>query len=239
MTEPAEAPTRHRGLVIVAVLAVLAVLAVANVAENQVLAGWVYVPLNLAVAGVVVLLGRRVMSLQEMGFANWRSGAVWGGVQFAVISVMLSVAILVPVFDELFRNRNAGESTLQWFYIAFIRIPLGTVLLEEVAFRGVLPALFARKGTVIGSSILASMWFALWRVLPEVHGSHGANTAERWLGQGVVGTTAGVIWVLAGTFFGGLFWCFVRYRSGSLLSSFLGHLATTSMAYTIAFAVSR
>ncbi len=236
MTEPVQAPLRHRGLVIVAVLALLAV---SNVVQNLVITGWAYVPWNLAVAGAIVVLGRRVTSLEDMGFANWRAGAVWGGVQFAVISVLLSMAILVPVFDELFRDRNAGESTLQWFYIAVVRIPLGTVLLEEIAFRGVLPALFSRKGSVVGGSILASMWFALWRVLPEVHTSSASNTAERWLGQGVISTTAGVIWVLIGTFVGGLFWCFVRYRSGSLLSSFLGHLATSSMAYTIAFAVSR
>lgn len=236
MATTVRATTWGRGQVIAAVAALLAL---SNVVSTLYLTGWAYVPWNLAIAALVLLLGSKVLSLHDMGFTNWRTGAAWGGVLFAVTSVVLSVAILLPVFDELFRDRIAGESAWKWGYVALIRIPFGTVLLEEVAFRAVLPALFSRRVGVVAGSVVASLCFALWRVLPVLHSDSSHNTIERWLGQGAVGTTAGLIWAMVGTFVGGLCWCFVRYRSGSVLASFIGHLATSSMAYTIAFAITR
>jgi membrane protease YdiL (CAAX protease family) len=219
-------------------LAVLALLIGSNLVTNLLIADWVSVPWNVAIAALVVLLARRAVTLEEMGFQHWRSGAAWGGVLFACTAVLLSIAILFPVFDEVFRDRNAGESAVTWFLIAFIRIPFGTALLEEVAFRGALPALYARRWGVTAGSVIASVWFGAWHLLPALDVGKANPTAERWLGPGALGTSVGVASAVIGTFLAGLWWCFVRYRSKSLLSSFLGHVAANAVAYTIAFAVS-
>jgi membrane protease YdiL (CAAX protease family) len=70
-----------------------------------------------------------------------------------------------------------------------------------------------------------------------MHLSHINPTAQRWLGTGAIGVAAGVAFGVAGTFVAGLWWCWVRYRSGSVLSTILGHVAANSVAYTIAFMV--
>jgi uncharacterized protein len=51
---------------------------------------------------------------------------------------------------------------------AFVLIPIGTVLLEEVAFRGVLWGLLpTARGTAV-ATIGSSVLFSLWHVLPSL-----------------------------------------------------------------------
>ena len=56
---------------------------------------------------------------------------------------MLLLAVPMPVFNDLYHDKRVGRAFGRVLYQALVRIPLGTALLEEVAFRGVLPALFA------------------------------------------------------------------------------------------------
>jgi CAAX protease family protein len=58
-----------------------------------------------------------------------------------------------------------AESGWALAYHACVRIPLGTVVLEEVAFRSVLPALAARRYGISGGVLIASALFGLWHVL--------------------------------------------------------------------------
>ena len=89
-----------------------------------------------------------------------------------------------------YRIGNADVAQMLW--VVLVQIPLGTVVLEEVAFRGVLPALMGsspairwRRGPVLGASIL----FGLWHILPSI-GIDNANAAVGdTLGHNVVLTT--------------------------------------------------
>ena len=47
-----------------------------------------------------------------------------------------------------------------------VRIPFGTVLLEETLFRGVLLALALRRWSVATAVIVTSAIFGLWHVVP-------------------------------------------------------------------------
>jgi membrane protease YdiL (CAAX protease family) len=64
-------------------------------------------------------------------------------------------AALLPATGDLFADRR--HDTLDGNGIAFkalVAVPVGTVLLEEVAFRGVLLALLARTGTTARAVVL-------------------------------------------------------------------------------------
>ena len=50
-------------------------------------------------------------------------------------------------------------------YESLARIPVGTAVFEEVAFRGVLPGLIARTTTEPAAVGLSSLLFGLWHVL--------------------------------------------------------------------------
>ena len=45
------------------------------------------------------------------------------------------------------------------------------------------------------------------------------------------------MFAVVGTMVGGLFWCWIRYRAGSVLATMLAHVATNSLGYVIAWFV--
>jgi membrane protease YdiL (CAAX protease family) len=120
-----------------------------------------------------------------------------------------------------------------------LAIPLGTVVLEEVAFRGALPAVLAREWTTLRAVVASSALFGVWHVLPswgigDVNPVVDDILGDRWIGR-LISVGVAVI----GTFVVGLWWSFVRYRSGSLLAPVLAHVGTNSLAYAIAWIVTR
>jgi membrane protease YdiL (CAAX protease family) len=217
----------------------LAVLLVANVMSNRVLPGWAYLPWNVAVAAVLVWVARREVTLATMGFTRWRSGASWGAVLFVLTTGVLLLALTMPTFHEMYHDRRVEGSWWAWLYQVFVRIPFGTALLEETAFRAVLPALFAVRWGVVRGCLAASVCFGVWHVLPALGLNEVNPVMTRWFGTGVGGVAVAVVFAVAGTTVAGLWWCWVRYKSGSVLATVLGHVASNSVAYTIAFVVNR
>jgi membrane protease YdiL (CAAX protease family) len=220
-------------------VAVIVVLAIANVMTNSVLPGWTYVPWNLSVALAIVMIARSEVSTADMGFTRWRSGVAWGGVLLVLTAGVLLLALAMPAFHQMYHDRRVEAGIDTWIYQAFVRIPLGTAVLEETAFRAVLPGLFVARRGLWRGCLLASIWFGLWHVLPALHLNHLNPTLTGLLGSGPAGQVAGVVFGVVGTTLAGLWWCWVRYRSGSVLATMIAHVATNSVAYTIAFWLNR
>ena len=213
-------------------------LALANVMSNEVLPAWAYVPWNLSVAVAIVWIARRCTSWSELGFTEWRRGLAWGGVLFVLTAGVLLLALTMPAFNEMYHDRRVTGGTGEWLYQAFVRIPFGTAVLEETAFRAVLPGLFAQRWGVLRGSIAASVCFGFWHVLPALNLNDVNPTAARIFGDGAGGVAAAVTFGVVGTALAGLWWCWIRYRAHSVLATMIGHVASNSVAYTIAFAVS-
>ncbi len=220
-------------------LTALGVLLVANVMSNRVLPGWAYLPWNVAVAAVLVWVAQREVTLPQMGFTRWRSGAAWGAVLFVLTVGVLLLALTMPTFHEMYHDRRVEGSWWAWLYQVFVRIPFGTALLEETAFRAVLPALFAVRWGLLRGYVAASVCFGVWHVLPALGLNEVNPVMTRWFGTGVGGVAVAVVFAVAGTTVAGLWWCWVRHKSGSVLATVLGHIASNSVAYTIAFVVNR
>jgi membrane protease YdiL (CAAX protease family) len=111
---------------------------------------------------------------------------------------------------------------LSWPQVAYqvaFRIPVGTVLWEEVAFRGVLDAFLRRVLPGPAAIAVTSGVFGLWHVRPTVE-ALGINqmTASR---RAVAGSVAASV---AGTAAAGLLLSWLRDRSGSLAAPVLLHL---------------
>jgi len=207
--------------------------------SNRVIPAWAYVPWNVATAVALVLVARRAVTTQDMGFTEWRRGAAWGTVLFVLTTAVLLLALIIPAFNGLYHDKRVSAGTATWLYQAFIRIPLGTAVLEETAFRAVLPGLFAARWGVLRGCIAASVCFGLWHVLPALGLNEVNPTATKVFGTGAGGVVAAVVFAVVGTALAGLWWCWVRYRARSVLATIIAHVASNSVAYTIAFAVHR
>jgi membrane protease YdiL (CAAX protease family) len=221
------------------VAGVLLLLVFANVMANRVIPSWLYVPFNVTIAVVLILVARRSVTVEDMGFTNWRRGALWGGALFAATAGVMLVGLAIPAFSDLYNDNRVTESTSVWAYHAFVRIPLGTAFMEETAFRAVLPALFAVRWGVLRGCILASVCFGFWHILPSMGLTKANPTMTDLFGDGTAGVVATVALAVVGTTLAGLAWCWIRYRSGSVLSTILGHVATNTVGYTIVFWVNR
>lgn len=193
---------------------------------------WTYVPLNLLLAGVLVLLARdREISWEALGLARTEisSGLRWG--LGAAIVVAVAVAVGVAIGDRiaivgrlLADERAAGISGIGLLYETFIRIPLGTAAFEEVAFRGVLLAEISRHRSVVTAVIISSVVFGLWHIGPSL-ATIRLNDPDVTLTGEVIGVAAAVgVTTVAGVVF-----CWLRLASGSLLAPILAHWATNAI----------
>jgi membrane protease YdiL (CAAX protease family) len=217
----------------------VALLAVANVMSNSVLPSAWYVPWNLLVAVCVAILGVQCVSLAEAGFAEWRRGAAFGVVLMTATAVVMLVAVAMPAFHDLYRDRRVDEGLGSMLYQVAIRIPLGTAVLEEVAFRAVLPALLAVRFGVMRGCVAASVLFGLWHVLPSLSLNKVNPVATDVFGTGTGGQIVAVVFAVIGTMVAGLWLCWIRYRARSILATVLAHIGSNSIGYTIAWFVNR
>ncbi len=218
---------------------IVVILAVANVMSNRILPGWLYLPWNVAVAVGLLVLTRRQLSDRELGLTECKRGLQVGLVLVVVTAAVMLMALAMPAANDLFEDRRVSSGVVILLYQALLRIPFGTVLLEEIAFRSVLPALFARRLGAVRGSIAASALFGLWHVLPALSLSTVNPVAQDVFGEGTGAKIAGVVFAVLGTMLAGLWFCLLRYRSRSVLAPMLAHVATNSIGFTIAWFVTR
>jgi len=111
------------------------------------------------------------------------------------------------------------------------------VLLEELAFRAVLPPFLApgRAADPVRGVVLASLLFGLWHVLPAWQLSEVNPTIGDLFGDDGLGQSITVVLAVLGTFAAGVGLCLLRYWSGSVLAPILVHVTTNSAAYALAW----
>ena len=220
-------------------LAVIVLLIVSNIFSNRILPTWAYLPWNLTVAVILVFLARRAglgFAGIGLGFRQWHRPVGVGLLLVALTGFALALAMTLPLTRDAFLDgRAAGTSTWGMLYQVLIRIPFGTVVLEEIAFRGVLPALFGaspavrwRWGPVLGASAL----FGLWHLLPSAALTNGNAAVEELLGGSAVATT---LLAIASTMILGVVMCWITYLGRGLKTTMLLHWATNSLGFVAAW----
>ncbi len=195
-----------------------------------------YVPLSLATTFVLAFLASQVgLGPADLGLqrATMRIGLSWGLTVAALAAVVLTVATTVPALHPLFddaRIEGIGPGLLA--YRALVRIPFGTALFEEFAFRGVLFGALARITSPLRAAAGSSLIFGLWHVRPAID----LLDANRLAGSTAARLSALTAAVLLTAIAGYLF-CLLRLRSRSLLAPFIAHSAINSFAMVAAVVV--
>src|SRR5215831_13692810 len=101
--------------------------------------------------------------------------------------LIASVPATRPVLGD---DRIRGLSGREVAYQVLVRIPLGTVLWEETAFRGVLQAALGRVMPGPAAIAVTSCIFGIWHVGPTAAALRINGLADR--GRILAGVTAGV-----------------------------------------------
>jgi CAAX protease family protein len=221
-----------------AVAVVIAVLAVLNVVDVRVpYASLVVGP--VCVAGLTAIARLAGLSWQDLGLGpgTWRPGLKWAAGEIAIVGLVLAAAAALPLTREAFRD---ARYRLDWgsaLLTALVLIPIGTVLVEEVAFRGVLWGLLREvKGTKT-ATVVSSALFGVWHVLPSLGLATNNEAITGTVGRGRSAQTATVLVTVLFTALSGVVFCEVRRRSGSILASAGLHWATNGLSVLASAAV--
>jgi len=150
-------------------------------------------------------------------FSN--NGVIYGIIVGLVVAAILFVGInLLRINIPFFSSYEADANNIgDLFYRLLLKIPFGTVLLEEFAFRGLLISLLFSYG--LGSNqcvLISSAIFGLWhigfilRTVPRV---------QLFKVKGII-TAFGILVI---GFIGSLIFGFLRIKTDNLLSPILVH----------------
>lgn len=218
------------------------VLVAYNVVANLLLPPPLYVPANLAVAAALVWDARRGgLSWAELGMdpARVRDGLRVGGAVLLVVAVIIGLGALLPATREFFADARAGDASVAGLlYQTLVRIPLGTVVLEEIAFRGVFLGLLRRHRSTPIAVMWSSLLFGLWHVIPGFGAAQANRIVSEVSGNGA-GRAVAVVAAVLSTAVAGVVFCWVRLRADSVVAPMLAHVATNSIAFAVAWWVLR
>ena len=215
------------------VAGIVTAIAVIDVAANVLTPEIAKVPVKLAIAFLFVAWARWVagFSWAELGLgrADVRAGLRLGAIALLVIGVIIVVLVAVPGSRSYFDSHSvASDSAAQHVLQPVVFIPLGTVVFEELLFRGVLLAALLRVTTRRYAIAADAVLFGLWHIPPALNDASG---------KGAAATFGVVIGTIAATTFAGAVFAWLRVRSGSVIAPMMAHLATNSFAYAAALTV--
>lgn len=231
-----------------ALCATLGLLTAANVLTNR---GGprTTIPVSLAATALVTLSARAAGQSWEslgLGCSHLRRGLRYGVGAAGGVGLVYTAGVLLPATRSLFADQRAATGVPRLLRQVLVDVPLGTVVLEEVGFRGVLPALLRETYGERAARTVPVALFGLWHVLPSAElarsnpaladatvplpgGGRGSGVAR------VAGATSAVVT----TSVGGALFAALRHRSGSLAAPALLHTAFNSLGYAAAWTVNR
>ena len=103
----------------------------------------------------------------------------------ALVAGAYAVGLAVPATRRLFLDARHRVGAARAARRALLAVPLGVVVLEEVAFRGVLWGLVEVEHGAAWATAVSSVLFGLWHVLPAVDGAR-ANAEGEPVGRGAI-----------------------------------------------------
>ena len=219
---------RHRVAWWVTIPVCLAVMVLANLAFHRWPTWSVLVGVSTTVA-LAMLARWAQLGMADLGLARsaWMSGLRWGGACVAVATVAYAAAFLIPAARAVVTDTAGSWS--QALMMALLVIPLGTIIPEEFAFRGMLWGLAHREWGRWAATFFSSTVFGLWHVAPALGGGSANEAFDSFVGGGTLGLLIRVAGTVIFTGAAGVLFCELRVRSGSLLAPVLAHWAVNGM----------
>lgn len=222
----------------VAVPVVVAILACVNVLDVKVQHASLAVG-PVCAAGLIALARIAGLGWADLGLGRgtWRRGATWAAIEIAGVAAVFAAGAALPATRNAFRDSRYQLSWPHALLTAFVLVPVGTVLLEEVAFRGVLWGLLRQARGTAAATIGSSVLFGLWHVLPSLSLASDNAAIGDTVGRGRSAELISVLSTVAFTGLAGVIFCELRRRSGSLLAPAGLHWAANAFGVLASAAV--
>lgn len=219
----------------VSLVLTLVVLACANMLSNRVPGASIAIGVGLTGVMAVIAWASR-LGVADVGLdrSSWPAGLRWGGGFAAMAGAGYGVALLIPAARAAVSGSGSG-SWNQVLVQALVVIPLGTVIPEEFAFRGVLWGLLSRRSGRWTASVLSSALFGFWHVAPALAGGSANQAVDEVVGGGPLAVLLRVAGTVLFTAAAGVVFCELRVRSGSLLAPMLAHWSVNGLGVVFVY----
>ncbi|MER5439454.1 CPBP family intramembrane glutamic endopeptidase [Streptomyces sp. NPDC002790] len=218
------------------------VLVLTNLANNRWIPSWILLTAVVSTCVLVLLLLRAGGEWADLGLArdSLGTGVRWALALIGIVAAVYVCAAALPATRHLFEdNRNDGLGLPEVLLKSLMMVPLGTVLLEETAFRGVLYGLIQRMRGPTAAMLGSSLLFGLWHILPSLNLANDKPALTSTFGNSVLGTVLVELGTVLFTAAAGCVLCLLRNRSGSLLAPMGLHWATNALGYVFGYLWSR
>lgn len=187
--------------------------------------GVAYVPLNLAATGVVLAAARWGLDLtaSDLGF-GWAGLGVGLAIGPAIAAPVVALSLFRRTDDLVADRRLAGVTPAGGFFVVLVRVPIGTALFEEVAFRGALYGAWRSSGAA-SAALWSSVVFGLWHITPTLNLVRANRPNPSGLVRAAV-VAGGVVF----TFVAGLGLAWLRERYDSIAAPWALHATLNALA---------
>lgn len=156
------------------------------------------------------------LSLSDIGLSRSR---IAPGLKYALVAIALILVALIIVFllkQSVFKDNRYNQGLWAALSAGLFIVPLKVVLFEELAFRGIMPALLKDLGSkpwII--LVVSSVLFGLWHILTA------PKTSNLSVGNDSNLLIVNVVFVATCVGGAALYW--LRQQSGSLVAPILVH----------------
>lgn len=194
---------------------------------------------NLLLAGAMALIAHWAgLTHDDIGLHKTQhgKGARWGATTLGLILLVVATGAIaaqyVPALTGFVNDARVQVPLSDMIYEVAVNTPFGTVLAEELAFRGVLFALLMRRFGTVAATAWCSLLFGCWHIMPTLStaADNGGLSAATASPLALAGFVAGNVLV---TGFAGAAFCWLRIRSDSLLAPMLAHLGINSGSFLV------
>lgn len=177
------------------------------------------------------------LSWADLGLARSTTGrgAIWALGATVLVAIGYLIVAVTPL-QVLLQDSRFDDGWANALWRAAVIVPLGTVLWEEVAFRGVLWGQLRSRWSATWATAGSSLVFGVWHALPALRfaeTNEGADSVAS--GTPLVIGTVMVTTVVTGL--AGVLLCEMRRRSDSLLAPLGLHWATNAFGVLAVAAV--
>jgi membrane protease YdiL (CAAX protease family) len=155
--------------------------------------------------------------------------SIMNGLKLAVPFMMvlfLGAVILAFIAPSVFQDERYQQSLGAMLFMVAITIPFMTVIIEELAFRGVLLGTLLHTMTPLQANLVSAASFGLWHFFTAQAVNISVFSIPQWLV---------VVGVIVATTVAGLFFGWLRLRSGSVVAPVLVHWTINAAGVIAAF----
>jgi membrane protease YdiL (CAAX protease family) len=192
--------------------------------------GWVRLGLSVvAYGGLGAIFWLSGLKFKDIGLAksHLKAGVLLALKLTIIYSLFLLVIFLID--RSLFKDSRYHHPIGTALYAVLLILPAKTILFEELAFRGIVPALINKVSNVKSAILYSSLIFGAWHLTTAL-GVKSDFTSHGFRIPSVVVLL--IIFVI--TSVAGYILCYLRYKSDSLVTPLILHWFINASAVILA-----